>query len=375
MANIYAVKTGNWSDTTVWNTGALPTSADDVYSNTFTVTVDTSPNVKSLRNGTTTGVSEGGTFVLTNGITITSTDGFITGSTGVTGQPLILFSLASPAVASLIGRVVVNINAISSLPCISHTGTGRLNVTGNLESTNTGGSQSNSALYMTGVGSTYITGNVTSISGNVSSVIRVDYGGILSITGDVTGGFDSNRHGIDIRSSGLILNIVGAIIGRGGAGINANQATLTSATITGAIGSLTGTIGISGNQSDSCVWTFSGPFIHGSGGRVPYNGIIYWKFPAIVAPTYWQGRSNSLLSAVTLYTADAVGGNPAASNVRSGITYGPANELTGTCVVPNPNSVGYGVPVDNTTGTAVLSASAAKEACSKAIVPALIALG
>ena len=37
MAIVRAVKTGVWSDTTVWNTGSLPTSADDVYSNNFTV--------------------------------------------------------------------------------------------------------------------------------------------------------------------------------------------------------------------------------------------------------------------------------------------------------------------------------------------------
>lgn len=40
MATRFAVKTGVWSDTTVWNTGALPTSADTVYPNGFTVTID-----------------------------------------------------------------------------------------------------------------------------------------------------------------------------------------------------------------------------------------------------------------------------------------------------------------------------------------------
>jgi hypothetical protein len=68
-------------------------------------------------------------------------------------------------------------------------------------------------------------------------------------------------------------------------------------------------------------------------------------------------------------------GNPAVANVRSGTVYGPVGELTGTCVVPNANSVAYGVPVDNTTGNAVLTAAAVKESCSKAVVPALLALG
>lgn len=40
MAAVRAVKSGNWSDPTVWNTGTVPTSGDTVYTNTFTVTID-----------------------------------------------------------------------------------------------------------------------------------------------------------------------------------------------------------------------------------------------------------------------------------------------------------------------------------------------
>jgi hypothetical protein len=57
-----------------------------------------------------------------------------------------------------------------------------------------------------------------------------------------------------------------------------------------------------------------------------------------------------------LYTADSVGGNPATTNVRSGTVYGPSNELTGTLAVPPAGSVAVGVPVDNTVGTASLTA-------------------
>ena len=83
MAIVYAVKTGNWSDTTVWNTGALPTSADDVYSNNFTVTVNQNINVISLRNGATTGVTAGGQFAGTAGITVVC-DTIVNGAGGGT---------------------------------------------------------------------------------------------------------------------------------------------------------------------------------------------------------------------------------------------------------------------------------------------------
>jgi hypothetical protein len=50
-------------------------------------------------------------------------------------------------------------------------------------------------------------------------------------------------------------------------------------------------------------------------------------------------------------------GNPIAANVRSGVVYGGGN-LTGTCAVPAAGSVSLGVPVDATTGTAVLTPAA-----------------
>jgi hypothetical protein len=62
MATVYAVKTGNWSDTTVWNTGALPTSADIVYSNNYIVTIDASPTVLALTNLSASGITQGGYF-------------------------------------------------------------------------------------------------------------------------------------------------------------------------------------------------------------------------------------------------------------------------------------------------------------------------
>jgi hypothetical protein len=40
MANVYAVANGNWSAGATWNTGSVPTSADDVFANNFTVNVD-----------------------------------------------------------------------------------------------------------------------------------------------------------------------------------------------------------------------------------------------------------------------------------------------------------------------------------------------
>ena len=83
MANVYAVKDGDWSDPTTWNTGESPTAADDVYANGYTVTIDTSPTVLSLRSSSGTGIVSGGTFIPLDGVTLTCT-----GSGIVAGGPI-----------------------------------------------------------------------------------------------------------------------------------------------------------------------------------------------------------------------------------------------------------------------------------------------
>jgi hypothetical protein len=74
MANRYAIANGNWSNSAIWNGGlGLPTTADDVYPNNFTVTVDQNITVLSLRNGAASPIVAGGTFALANGIIVTVT--------------------------------------------------------------------------------------------------------------------------------------------------------------------------------------------------------------------------------------------------------------------------------------------------------------
>jgi hypothetical protein len=50
MATRFAIATGNWSNTAIWDNGALPLSDDDVHANGFTVTLDQDITVGSLRN-------------------------------------------------------------------------------------------------------------------------------------------------------------------------------------------------------------------------------------------------------------------------------------------------------------------------------------
>ena len=52
MANRFAVATGNFSNAAIWDNGAVPTSDDDVFANGFTVTINGTYTVQTIRNTT-----------------------------------------------------------------------------------------------------------------------------------------------------------------------------------------------------------------------------------------------------------------------------------------------------------------------------------
>jgi len=90
----------------------------------------------------------------------------------------------------------------------------------------------------------------------------------------------------------------------------------------------------------------------GEQGNFPALGPIYLKDSATSKITLKRPSSNSL----TQTFVDPLSSNtyPLSSDVRFGISYAAGN-LTGSCYVPSPSAVAYSVPVDNTTGQAILS--------------------
>jgi hypothetical protein len=52
MAVRFAIATGNWSNTAIWDSGALPATTDDIFANGNTITIDQDITVASLRNTT-----------------------------------------------------------------------------------------------------------------------------------------------------------------------------------------------------------------------------------------------------------------------------------------------------------------------------------
>lgn len=377
MAIIRAVKSGNWSDPTVW-APSVPTAADDVYSNTFTVTIDVSLTVLSLQNGATTGVTAGGGFTVSaNGITITCT-----GGNGIVGGIINTTCLTStvPFGSTLIINSNVTGGTGNASNAILHNGTGMVNIIGNC----TGGSPP------IGQGAAYAVNNNSSgtvtITGSVfggSGVGGVAYGaansgtGTLNIVGSCTGGSDNNSSSHGAANTGVgTLNITGDLIGSstlgGGAGRAAGAINNSTGTLNhvGAVYASATAPGIASGSTPLQITILTGPLISsdGSAGTAAASGVnpciaLRW-FPADTALGTFEYRmrgatvSGSPLTrpARRLFLTNAYdSGYPATGNVRSQTTYGPGGIYAGTLAVPPAGSVALGVPVDNTTGTAFLT--------------------
>ncbi len=222
MAERWAVATGNWSSTATWNGGTLPTAADDVYANGFTVTINQDVTVLSIRTTAGTTAVAGGGFSITSNITVNATgSGIICGSTQVISS--------NPGINN---TATINSNIFGSTTVsgfkgsITHT-SGLLIINGNLTS---GSLSSCFALRNASSGNVQINGNII---GDFTYCVLNASSGTITVTGLVYGGTGSASYGIDNQGIGII-NISGNV--KGGSGTNSY----------GVHNSSTGTVNISG---------------------------------------------------------------------------------------------------------------------------------
>lgn len=292
MADVYAVKSGNWSDTTLWNTSSLPAVIDDVYANTFTVYVDGDYQVSSVRNLSATSITRGGSFILNDGISLSAN---VIGG-GVDNVFCVRFLSAAPAFANITGNVstsgsLVNVRQSYALEL---SGTGTLTVYGsaiNAFNNQSGTGVSDGYINVNAPGILNFFGDVYAGNGNVfygiannsTGIVNVvgnvfgktfdgfvSCGGIkntttgtINVTGNIRGGPANSAYGIENTSTGTV-NVRGDVIGGGGDpsytnnyGILNNSSGLVTIIgnvsgtpfSTGAIGILnnTGTVNITGN--------------------------------------------------------------------------------------------------------------------------------
>ena len=397
MADVRATKNGNWSDVTVWNTGALPTAADDVYSNTFTVNVDVSFTVLTLRSTAGTGITAGGSFNFntagvtgtvtsssplvpgaTNLIQVTATTGTVTISLGGNVEPR---SFNGDTLINYSGNCNLNLSGTnfngrlsgntSSTTCILKSSSGLITITGNLN-----GGNSNQAInqaLLSSNGNTIVIGNIVGGLNTGGSNRGVNQSaGTLTITGNVTGG-QSTATNQGVLFSGTSLTVNGTLLGgttsvgiETSAPINNVTGNLTAGTLAGIASSSANIVNVTGtatasSSSEAIRMTNTNGQVYLNGNMVNNNGKM-----AIYAPIVWLDANNTTSAAFftsggsprTLYSEDTVPNTPAVNNVRSGITYGAGSTLVGTVVMPTAANVRNGVVYDNgTTGTALFTTS------------------
>jgi hypothetical protein len=326
MAIRYAVATGNWSSTATWNGGTLPTSADDVYANGFTVTINQNVAVLSLNTTAAVGVNNGGTFILAAGNFTVVADTIQAGG----GTALGLSGVA-------IGTYTITTNTINS----------------GIIPNNSIGLSINSA------GATVIVnGNINSYQGS-----GIDLPSAISVT--ISGNVIANGVGIGIQHRGPSALAVNGFC-QGGLSREAYICTvnsaLISATITKAITQNNGVVAVTNGGGSASTVTVK-EIEQGNLGQVPISGYVRLS---TASGAFYKGVTTGSSTRTLSDPADIAGQVPAQSDVRFGVSY-QSGSKTGSAYIPAAASVGFGVPVDNTTGTAALTPASVWDAATSSL--------
>ena len=254
------------------------------------------------------------------------------------------------------GSVSVNAFCIfvggNNAHALNNASTGTINVSGSC--TFTGGSANGgAALNNASTGTINVSGSCT-FTGNGNSTFTLNNAstGTINVSGSCT--------------------FTGGSLGTGSALNNASTGSVTVTNSTFTASAFAPAVNIANTAADV---RLSGDFLdHWSGWRAVNGG--KWRLgttPSAARTRYALAGTTD--SYVEMFTADnATFGQPAISDVRSGTVYG-GGILTGTCAVPAAGSVALGVPVDNTTGTAVLTEANVQAAVWNTLTSSLTTAG
>jgi len=383
MATYYARKAGNINAADVWSTMPSGTasavtfvSGDVLISNSFAITINVDTNLGSsgqIRNDNTGGATAGGSFTLNSGLRLDAN--VFAGSTATSCL------LHSGTGATVVGNITAGSASGAHGFNPSHS-SGTVTITGNI----TGGTANNAiGVHFIGTGNISITGNCVAQSGTAANNNNT---GIMTISGNATGGsISSPCLGVMNPGNGTLTLTGNVTAGTGSAGQGARNDGTNVLTVTGIatagnlapgiLNNSTGRINVGravGNAfgvGNTAGLTSNAGVANTSAGIVEFSELEYGSLGQ--SPTSGTGfRLKKQISNAAVFTycdtagaktlVDATQGQmPAASDVRSGVSYA-SGALSGSCAVPAASSVAFGVPVDNTTGTALLTGAAVASA-------------
>jgi hypothetical protein len=357
MALIVSSATGNFNAGATWVGGVVPTIGDEARASTgHTITITANATCDEVSNAGT------GIFTLNDGITLTAN---VSNKSTTASRACLQFTASSPAVGTIVGNVTSG--PASSTMGINNINNGTLSITGNV----TGGSAATAyGAYNSALGTITITGNATGGSGASSHAVQGQGNGTITITGNATGtvGFGANNVGTGT------ITIYGIATG-GSSAVGINNASTGTVNLGRAKGNTYGP----GNTS-GLVATVGAA--NAGVGVIEIEQLEYGTFGQ--SPTSGTGirlkKAGSNLAvfnfcdtagAKTLIDATQNAAMPAASDVRSGVSYA-SGALTGSAYIPLASSVASGVPVDASVGSAVLTPEAVWSHATRTITGGLV---
>jgi hypothetical protein len=317
MALITSAASGNFSAGATWTGGVVPGVGDEARASTgHTVTIDVNTTCDEISNAGT------GKFVFANSVTLTANVTFKGTTTGTN-----LLELTSTNSAAIVGEIT-HANNVATTAAVNHLGTGTLTVTGNIIGSSGAIIGGRNAVINNNTGTINVTGTILGSSGPPGALVNASTGEI-NLTGTTTSGSGTGSP-LQNNSTGT-FTVVGNLIASNAAPAFASAST-------------------------SATNVLRGNFQSSAQGVLPIYAqkVILGSAPS---QNEFVFSVDGISTTATFFTADALPGVPLESDVRSGTVYGASNELTGTCAVPAAASVAFGVPVDNTTGTAALEPS------------------
>ena len=397
---VYGIKNGLWSSTDTWSVSAepspwnFPLEADNAYTNTFTITADSSTKVDTIRNSTLApNISSGGSFVLANGVSLSANiDTCITN--------VCLISSFATTEAELYGTVGPSLVATAGHRVIVHSGSGVFKFNGPAINHTTANPGASNLLDNTGSGTIEINRNVfaslgtgsntgfirnvgsgtINFVGNIGTTLRGagiltnESTGTINLTGTPFGG--SMVNGWTLRQNGNgIVNVFGTIINNiystGGGSVDNQNGRLniigdvySSSSAQETIRVNGGLLSLSGNcytsnfnniivSTSTTPLSVYGNIINAPNGRQAIYAPKYQVFPTGAAQ-YTRQASNGYDSYVDYWTSNSTFSYPASSDVALGTTYSNSS-LSGSMAVPSASSVALGALVGTTTGTASIT--------------------
>jgi hypothetical protein len=342
---------GSNSATIIGNLRPLRNSSGAWPSGSAGLTLSVRNNAQVTITGSVAGNSG---FIGSIGITVSGSGAVVNisgsvetgpGQGGITSQAGI--SVSPRGSVNINGNVsFFNITDLGAANAIVFNSSDILTITGSVIQTDA----NNSTIANTsGTGSIYISGSLIGRTTSTSAIISKTTAGDIIVIGNLLGPTSANA--ISHTSTGNII-VSGSII-KIGAGIPISTTGASTTIVTGSI-SFTGSISgpVISSTSTSGLVRIASPVASFNTFNPIYSPRIQYFSDSRPAYTF---QSDTFGKDVTFYDVSYTASLPSQTDVRSGSLYGGSNEFSGSMVVPSTGSVRFGVPVDNTTGSATLT--------------------